>query len=50
MIGIESEIAPLKQVIVSSPGPALERVIPENTQRYLFDDLLYTDLAIEEHE
>lgn len=47
---VESEIAPLKKVIISKPQAALERIIPDNTQQFLFDDLLYPEVAQKEHD
>lgn len=50
MLCVESEIAPLKRVILSKPRDALLRIIPDNTQEFLFDDLLYPELAQKEHD
>lgn len=50
MFCVESEIAPLKKVILSKPLEALKRVTPDNFQRLLFDDLLYPEVAQKEHD
>jgi arginine deiminase len=50
MFCVESEIAPLKSVVISRPKAALERIIPDNTAQFLFDDLLYPDVAQKEHD
>jgi arginine deiminase len=46
---IESEIAPLKKVILSKPKDALARICPDNSAEFLFDDILYPEVAEEEH-
>lgn len=50
MFCVESEIAPLKKVMISKPRGALERIIPDNTSQFLFDDLLYSEVAQKEHD
>ncbi|MBF8263904.1 MAG: Arginine deiminase [Parachlamydiales bacterium] len=50
MFCVESEIAPLKKVIISKPKAAIERIIPDNTVQFLFDDLLYPEVAQKEHD
>jgi arginine deiminase len=50
MLCVESEIAPLKRVIVSRPKEALGRIMPENTLQFLFDDLLCPEIAQQEHD
>ena len=50
MFCVESEIAPLKKVIISKPQEALKRIVPDNTAQYLFDDLLYPEVAQKEHD
>ncbi len=46
---ITSEIAPLRQVVVHTPGPEMALVSPANKDALLFDDLLFVDEAREEH-
>jgi arginine deiminase len=49
-MNIQSEILPLKKVLVHFPRLALERLTPENCQQYLFDDVLWPEGALHEHE
>jgi arginine deiminase len=46
---IVSETAPLRQVVVHTPGEELALVSPENQDELLFDDILFVDEAREEH-
>ncbi|MDQ7041604.1 MAG: arginine deiminase family protein [Rhodothermus sp.] len=46
---ITSEIAPIQQVIVHTPGPELELVTPEQRLMLLFDDILFLEAAQAEH-
>ncbi len=46
---VRSETAPLRQVVVHTPGEEMELVSPENKLDLLFDDLLFTERAQEEH-
>ncbi len=50
MFKIESEVAPLKKVILSRPEDPLKRLIPEDCGRFLFDDILYPEVAQKEHD
>jgi len=55
MIRVNSEVERLQRVIVQSPGPALERmlpehIVPESSQYLLFDDLVDVREACREHE
>ena len=47
---IYSDIAPLKEVILHNPIGALQHLTPENCQRLLFDDVLWVEKAVEDHE
>jgi arginine deiminase len=47
---VESEIAPLKRVIISNPIEAIRRIVPDNSEKYLFDDILYSEVAEKEHK
>ena len=47
---IFSETAPLRQVIVHTPGEEMELVSPENKLDLLFDDILFTEQAQAEHQ
>lgn len=46
---VTSEIDPLQQVIVHTPGAELELVIPEQRLTLLFDDILFLEEAQAEH-
>ena len=48
-LGVSSEIAPLRQVLVHTPGEEMALVSPENKLALLFDDILFADRAEEEH-
>ena len=44
-----SEITPLRQVVVHTPGEEMRLVSPENKLDLLFDDILFTEQAQQEH-
>lgn len=46
---VTSETAPLRQVLVHTPGEELALVSPKNKDELLFDDLLFPENAQEEH-
>ena len=46
---VTSETAPLRQVVVHTPGEEMALVSPENKDALLFDDLLFVEEAREEH-
>ncbi len=46
---VTSETAPLRQVVVHTPGEEVALVSPENKDELLFDDLIFPDVAREEH-
>ncbi|MEM1043566.1 MAG: arginine deiminase family protein [Bacteroidota bacterium] len=46
---VSSEIAPLRQVVVHTPGEEMRLVSPKNHAELLFDDILFTERAQEEH-
>lgn len=48
-INIPSEIAPLKKVIVHTPGHEVSLVNPELKDELLFDDIIFEEDAREEH-
>lgn len=48
--GIEDEISPLRRVIVHRPGLELERLTPDTRDRFLFDEVLWTERAQAEHD
>ncbi len=47
---VTSETAPLAQVVVHTPGDEVALVSPENKDELLFDDLIFPDVAREEHQ
>jgi arginine deiminase len=47
---VGSEVAPLQRVIVHRPGTELSRLTRENTTEMLFDDVIWTEGATEEHD
>lgn len=48
-MSITSESDLLEQVLVHTPGPEMEMVLPENRLELLFDDILFLGHAREEH-
>ncbi len=47
---VDSEIGPLRQVVVHRPGIEIARITPQNKEALLFDDLLWLERAQEEHD
>ncbi|MBV9208170.1 MAG: arginine deiminase [Actinobacteria bacterium] len=47
---VPSEVGQLRQVIVHRPGLELSRLTPQNVGELLFDDVLWTKRAQEEHD
>ena len=47
---VESEVGPLRQVILHRPGTELKRLTPGNKDRLLFDDVLWVARAQAEHD
>ena len=48
-LGVHSEVGELRQAIVHRPGLELSRLTPDNIESLLFDDILWADRAIDEH-
>ena len=48
-LGVHSEVGKLRQAIVHRPGLELSRLTPDNIESLLFDDILWADRAIDEH-
>ena len=48
-LSVTSETAPLRQVVVHTPGEEMALVSPENKDELLFDDLLFVEEARDEH-
>jgi arginine deiminase len=49
-LSITSEVGQLRRVIVHRPGTELRRVTPANRAELLFDDSVWVERAIEEHD
>ena len=47
---VDSEVGPLRQVILHKPGIELLRLTPSNVDELLFDDIMWAERAREEHE
>ncbi len=47
---VDSEIGPLREVIVHRPGLELDRLTPSNAAELLFDDVVWAARAREEHD
>ncbi|MCB0916295.1 MAG: arginine deiminase [Actinobacteria bacterium] len=47
---VDSEVGVLEEVIVHRPGLELERLTPSNFEKLLFDDVMWDDVAREEHD
>lgn len=47
---VDSEVGPLRQVIVHRPGLELTRLTPSNVDELLFDDVMWGARAREEHD
>jgi arginine deiminase len=48
--GVSSETGKLRRVLVHRPGTELDRLTPSNAANLLFDDVVWPDLARDEHE
>jgi len=49
-IHVQSEIRPLKKVLLHRPGQELEQLVPNSLERLLFDDIPYLQGARSEHD
>ena len=49
-LGVHSEVGKLRQAIVHRPGLELSRLTPDNIESLLFDDILWADRAVHEHD
>ena len=47
---VQSEVGPLRQVILHRPGLELSRLTPHNITDLLFDDVMWAKKAKEEHD
>jgi arginine deiminase len=50
LVSIYSEVAPLRQVVVHTPGEEMALLTPDNRAELLFDDILFAEQAEEEHQ
>jgi len=48
--GVYSEVGRLRKVMVHRPGLSLCRLTPSNHEKFLFDDLLWVERAVQEHD
>jgi arginine deiminase len=49
VVDVRSEIGRLRSVLVHEPGLEVDRMVPAMMEELLFDDILYGDVAREEH-
>jgi arginine deiminase len=49
-LSVFSEIDRLKYVVVHDPGPEVDLMVPQMMEELLFDDILFGDLARQEHK
>ncbi|RWI04242.1 arginine deiminase [Mesorhizobium sp.] len=49
-LGVHSEVARLREVLVHRPGLSLHRLTPRNCKGLLFDDVLWVERAGQEHD
>jgi arginine deiminase len=49
-LSVSSEVGRLRRVIVHRPGRELTRLTPSNKTEFLFDDLVWVQRAVEEHD
>lgn len=47
---VDSEIAPLRRVLIHSPDNGIERVSPNRAEEMLFDDIVYLEKMKAEHD
>jgi arginine deiminase len=49
-LGADSEVAPLRSVLLHRPGPELKRLTPRNNDELLFDGIPWVGRAQDEHD
>ncbi len=47
---VDSEVGPLRRVLLHRPGPEFERLTPTNREELLFDDVPWVERARQEHD
>lgn len=50
IVNVNSEISPLKRVIVHRPDEGISRITPKRAEELLFDDIVYLPKMQEEHD
>ena len=48
--GVDSEVGPLRTVLLHRPGPELQRLTPRNNDKLLFDGIPWVGRAQDEHD
>ncbi|NIM61442.1 MAG: arginine deiminase, partial [Acidobacteria bacterium] len=49
MVRVTSEVGRLRRALVHEPGVEVDHMVPAMMEELLFDDILYGDLARDEH-
>jgi len=49
-LGVYSEVGKLHKVLVHRPGLCLERLTPQNRTEFLYDDVVWVDKAVAQHD
>ncbi|RWB69697.1 arginine deiminase [Mesorhizobium sp.] len=49
-LGVSSEVGRLREVLVHRPGLSLRRLTPQNCKALLFDNVLWVQRAVQEHD
>lgn len=49
-LGVYSEVGKLRKVLVHRPGLCLERLTPQNRTEFLYDDVVWVERAVEQHD
>lgn len=47
---VDSEVGVLREVVVHRPGTELARLTPDNVDELLFDDIMWAERAVQEHD
>ena len=49
-LGVYSEVGKLRKVLMHRPGLCLERLTPQNRTEFLYDDVVWVERAVEQHD
>ncbi len=49
-LGVYSEVGKLRKVLVHRPGLCLERLTPQNRTEFLYDDVVWVEKAVAQHD